>query len=98
MRKSETIAILIRDAEQLPAALRAGQRFCHDGMKVAVFVIGNCLQASTKAACAELACRLKESAECYCSHPADTLRFGFETTSLPKMAEKIAVAGLVIPY
>ena len=98
MQDSETIAILIRHTEQLPAALRTGQRFCRADMKVAIFVIGSCLQASPDDDCRELVCRLQERADCYCSQPADARRFGFETISLPRMAEKIAVAALVIPY
>ena len=98
MQDSETIAILIRHADQLPAALRTSQRFCLAGMKVAIFVIGSCLQAATADGCRELACQLPDNAECYSDHPADARRFGFETISLPRMAEKIAVADRVIPY
>ena len=98
MHDSENIAILIRHAEQLPAALRTGQRCRLAGMKVAIFAIGNCLQASSAVESKELVSALSENAECYSDQPADARRFGFETISLSRMAEKISVADRVIPF
>lgn len=98
MRNSVNIAVLIRHADQWPEALRTGKRLCLAGMKVAIFVSGDCLQAFDESTWPHVACRLQINTErCY-SHSADVQRSGFDTASLRQMGKKIAGADLVISF
>jgi hypothetical protein len=82
----------------MPEALRVGMQFCLSGLKVSVFAIGERLPASAAGAWADMAGRLATHSDCYCCHPADARRFGFETATLGQMIEKIADADLVISF
>ena len=98
MKNTEIIAIVLRHSEYLPEALRIGRHFCLAGMKVSVFVIGDCPATAGSDTWEDMVDRLAKRAECYSCHPADAQRFGFDTSSFGQMAEKISDADLVISY
>ncbi len=98
MKHTKIIAIVLRHTENLPEALRIGRHFCLAGMKVSIFVIGDCLPTAGSDTWEDMADRLAQNAECYSCHPTDARRFGFDTSSFGQMAEKISDADLVISY
>ena len=98
MQPSKSIAILIRQAERLPEALRTGERLCRAGMRVTILMIGVCIQSRDEGGCEELARRLAMNADCYCCRPAQARHLGFNAASVPRMADKIAGADLVISF